>query len=141
MTSAPVVTVALCAALLAGCSPGTAGPPDLDATEQPVADVTWRYWDAVADVRGSDDPVDPAAFAALATSGWTTSLTRQDRGAPRSVLAAADSTDVRLMTVDVDGDHATSRVCLDGDHVEELRLVREAGRWLVAGDSPRGDCD
>jgi hypothetical protein len=140
MTSRPpaaaFAAVAVCAALVAGCQPTSSSSKNVSTFKGEQRQVA----QAVADFQSAAKSDDGNALCRddLAKA-FADRLAAQGKGCPAVVHEAirnADSLDMTVQSVQVNGDKATARVKLETgkkDRATTLTLVREGGRWRIAG--------
>jgi autotransporter adhesin len=135
-SAAALAAVAACAALVAGCQPTSSSKTDtskFQGAQRQVAQAVDDFQNAASD--GNDNVVCRDYLAkALADR-----LAAGGKGCPAVVHEAirnADSLDMTVQSVQVNGGQATARVKLETgkkDRTATLSLVREGGRWRIAG--------
>jgi hypothetical protein len=141
MTSRPstaLLAVALAAAALAaGCAPQTTTSSNSVSKfrgDQRAAAQTVEDLQAAADASNETKICSQVLAKALADR-----LAAANRGCPAAVNEAikdADSTDMTVEAVRVTGNRATARVKFETgkkDRRANIALVREGGRWRIAG--------
>jgi ABC-type uncharacterized transport system auxiliary subunit len=140
MTSRPplaaLAAVAACAALLAGCQPTSSSGKNVSTFKGEQRQVAQAVADFQKAASSDDDNVLCRDHLAKALADR---LAAHGKGCPAVVHEAirnADSLDMTVQSVRVDGQNATARVKLETgkkDRTVTLPLVREGGRWRIAG--------
>ena len=134
--AAALAAVATCAALAAGCAPTTSSNTkvsDFRGDQRQVAQAVVDFQKAASD--GDDQRI----CTTLLAKALASRLAARGHGCPAVVHEAirdADSLDMTVQSVQVNGQRATARVKLETgkkDRTVTLPLVREAGTWRIAG--------
>jgi hypothetical protein len=131
-----LAAVATCAALIAGCAPTTSSNTklsDFRGDQRAVAQAVVDFQSAAND--GNEQRI----CRDLLAQSLASRLGARGRACPAAVHEAirdADSLDMTVQSVSVDGQRASARVKLetgDKDRTATLALVRERGTWRIAG--------
>jgi hypothetical protein len=141
LCSAPAVPrrLALCALLaaaaVAGCAPSSSSnqADDFSGTQKDVAET---IDDLSSAARSSDEKEICSTLLARDLVRKLDAAQGRCSGAISDQLDTINDADIDIRSIQVSGDTATARVVteFDGnDRVSTLRLVRDAGRWRVAG--------
>jgi hypothetical protein len=134
--AAALAAVATCAALAAGCAPTSGSSTKVSnfrGDQRAVAQ-------AVVDFQSAANDSDEQRICGdLLAKALASRLAAHGRGCPAAVHEAirdADSLDMTVQSVQVNGPRATARVKLETgkkDRTTTLTLVREGGTWRIAG--------
>jgi hypothetical protein len=134
--AAALAAVATCAALVAGCAPTTSSKTDVGkftaGDQRQVAQAVVDFQSAAND--GNEERI----CSALLSKDLAARLASRGRDCPAVVHEAirdADTVDLTVQSVRVNGDKATARVKLETgkkDRAATLGLVRERGTWRIA---------
>jgi hypothetical protein len=133
---AALAAVATCAALVAGCAPTTSSSTklsDFKGDQRQAAQAVVDFQSAAKD--GKYDRI-CSALVAKALAGRLASHGRSCPDVVHDAIRDADSLDMTVQSVRVNGQDATARVKLETgkkDRTATVALVREGGTWRVAG--------
>jgi ABC-type oligopeptide transport system substrate-binding subunit len=134
-SAAALAAVATCAALAAGCAPTSSSKTDVGkfkGAQRPVAQAVSDFQTAATN--GDEERI----CSTLLARSLVSQLTAHGKACPAVVHEAirdADTVDLTVQSVQVDGDKATARVKLETgkkDRAATLGLVRENGTWRIA---------